>query len=262
MSNCTICGFTALTQFQAKEWMFRLGDEYQYEFCPQCRCIQLLNRTNNPSKLYPENYYSFSRNVQALYSSPWGKKRLKLLKKQFRREGAQLKNQPVLELLKELRVSKETRIADIGCGEGELLYLLRELGFSNAEGFDPFISAHIRYSNGLEIKKMDLFEIKCGFDLIMLNHSFEHMENPLQVLKKLRDLMRNPESRLLIRVPVVNRAWNLFGPYWYQLDPPRHLHLCSIEGMNLLLEKADLIVEKTVFDSTEAQIFLSEKNFY
>ncbi|MFM8313330.1 MAG: hypothetical protein ACKOA8_03510, partial [Deltaproteobacteria bacterium] len=66
----------------------------------------------------------------------------------------------------------------------------------------------------------------------------------------------------LIRIPVVNRAWKLFREYWYQLDPPRHMHLYSPKGFYLLLKQAGLTVERTIFDSTEAQIFSSEKNFY
>lgn len=74
--------------------------------------------------------------------------------------------------------------------------------------------------------------------------------------------MDGPEARLLIRVPVVNMAWNLFREYWYQLDPPRHIHLYSPKGFSLLLKQAGLNLEQTIFDSTEAQILSSEKNFY
>lgn len=88
------------------------------------------------------------------------------------------------------------------------------------------------------------------------------MNDPVRVLKKIRELMDGPEANLLIRVPVVNMAWNLFREHWYQLDPPRHLHIFSPTGLSRLLTREGFLVEKIIFDSTEAQILSSEKNFY
>ena len=242
--------------------MFHEGREFSYEFCELCQCIRLLNPVVDPSELYPNHYHSFTKRVEEHYSKPSERKNLELLKKRFEREKDFLPDQPVLSLLRRLNIQKQDQIADIGCGEGELLYLLRELGFVKTEGFDPFIEKSVCYSNGLKIQKTDLFSIQDTFDWILLNHSFEHMMEPIPVLLKLRDLMKEPQGRLLIRIPLVNQAWKLYREYWYQLDPPRHVFLYSIRGLAQLLQKTGLEIEQTLFDSTVAQITLSEKNFY
>lgn len=262
MIQCTVCASENLKKFRAKEWMFCEGREFTYEFCGDCRCIQLLMPQTDSAALYPKNYHSFSRNLFEFYSSPTGKEKLGRVKKSFWKTSGKIKDQPVLELLRDLKVNPSASITDIGCGTGELLYLLRELGYQNTIGFDPFLDESIRYRNGLQIKKLGIDAIQSKFDVIMLNHSFEHMTNPLLVLNQLRALLKDSRSRILIRVPVVNKAWNDFGEYWYQIDPPRHLHLFSPKGMLLILKQAHLEAEKTVFDSTVAQVFLSEKNFY
>lgn len=259
---CIACGSKQKDVFQAKEWMFNTGKEFNFEFCQECQSIELIDPIVDSTKLYPEHYYSFSKNIEQLFATRAGQQLISRIKRQFNRQGCQIKEYRVLGLLRDFKLSYENRIADIGCGEGELLYLLRELGFSKTQGFDPFIEKSFRYSNGLEIKKMHVDEIKGPFDFIMLNHSFEHMKDPIGVLKKLRGLMDGDEARLMIRIPVVNMAWNLFREYWYQLDPPRHVHLYSPSGFSLLLNQVGLIVEKTFYDSTEAQILSSEKNFY
>lgn len=262
MSKCTVCGSQKLKKFQAREWMFGGGRVFDYDFCDECRCIQLSGPAMNPSHLYPSKYHSFSRDLADFYMSARGRKKIERIKKNFGNPSLAIKDNPVLELLRDLKIDREAVIADIGCGNGELLYVLRELGFKNNVGFDPFLEEPIRYLNGLQIKKLGLDAIQSKFDVIMLNHSFEHMANPLSVLHQLRALLKDSQSRILIRIPVVNKMWNDFGEYWYQIDPPRHLHLFSHQGMSLLLQQAHLKAEKTVFDSTVAQVFLSEKNFY
>ncbi|NBW98521.1 class I SAM-dependent methyltransferase [bacterium] len=262
MTECAICSSTHLETFRAPEWMFRTGKAFLYAFCRNCFCIQLQEKVTDFSDIYPRQYHSFQRDLEQFYSTPLQKKELNKLKFQFENHDAHLKKHSTLAVLRGFKVGKEMQIADIGCGSGELLYLLKELGFEQTIGFDPYLKSNIRYSNGLEIKKLGIDQIQDSFDLIMLHHSFEHMENPRMVLKRLCHLLKDSQGKLLIRIPLVNHAWNCFREYWYQLDPPRHIHLYSMRGFTLLLKECGLEIERTIFDSTPAQILLSEKNFY
>jgi SAM-dependent methyltransferase len=261
-AHCDICGSSNLSPFSAKEWMFKTKEEFSYAQCNQCECIQLLTKIDDFSKYYPPNYHSFGKDLDTRFSTPRFQKDLRLLKTRFFENSPLPKGYETLDLIRKLGIDKHTRIVDIGCGNGELLYFLRELGFKNTTGFDPFINSDIEYRNGLQIKKCSVYEIQSQFDLVMLNHSFEHMREPLKVLQQAESIFSNDSGRLLILIPVVNEAWSLFREYWYQIDPPRHLYLYSVKGLHTLLEKVGLQLEKTIFDSTPAQILLSEKTYY
>ena len=61
------------------------------------------------------------------------------------------------------------------------------------------------------------------YDFIMLNHVFEHMDDPVETLQKLYQLLK-PNSYLLIRTPVMGTySWNKYQENWMGLDAPRHI---------------------------------------
>ena len=93
----------------------------------------------------------------------------------------------------------------------------------------------------------------------MLHHSFEHMDSPLKVLIKLKELL-NPGGHLLIRIPVANsHAWRKYKAFWYALDAPRHLFLHTTQSMQLLAESSGLKIDDIEYDSPTAQLIYSEK---
>lgn len=76
------------------------------------------------------------------------------------------------------------------------------------------------------------------FDLIRMSDSFEHMTDPLEVLKSARRLLKE-DGVLDMTIPTYpNIAFEQFGPYWYQIDAPRHIFLHSKESLAYLAEKA------------------------
>jgi SAM-dependent methyltransferase len=163
------------------------------------------------------------------------------------------------ESLKEkiLDINFKSKILDFGCGNGKLLQNLQYFGFQNLTGADAFIEKNIFYPNGINIYKRPLNEIEPFFDLIMLHHSFEHLPDPLETLQEIYRLLAKNKF-CLIRIPVVNYAWEKYGVNWVQLDPPRHLFLYTEKSLRLLAEKAGFTVEKVVYDSEEFQFWASE----
>ena len=96
-------------------------------------------------------------------------------------------------------------------------------------------------------------------DFIILHHSFEHMAEPLSVLKKIYQLLL-PNGYVLIRIPVSSSyAWREYDLNWVQLDAPRHLFLHSIESMQLLAKQAGFQMKDIVFDSSAFQFWGSEQ---
>lgn len=99
-----------------------------------------------------------------------------------------------------------TRSLDIGASSGEWVYFLHSLGVA-ARGIEPHqgYSAFARESLGLSVMdgtlQQRLPQLPAGgFDLVSLFHVLEHLPDPLQALRDIRELLA-PEGVLFIEVP-------------------------------------------------------------
>jgi predicted SAM-dependent methyltransferase len=92
----------------------------------------------------------------------------------------------------------------------------------------------------------------------MFHHSFEHLEDPDGTLREAHRLLKD-NGYMLIRIPVINFAWEKYGVNWVQLDPPRHLFLYTERAFCSLAEKSGFEVEKIIYDSTAFQFWGSEQ---
>lgn len=267
MMKCNICGNTKNnTRWEVREMMFGFRDTFTYYQCTKCECLQISKVPDNLDKYYPNNYYSF----QSAHTHKFSTRLKNLFKK--RRDRSALYNTGLagnflntffpnkkLEILSEIHLNDQSRILDVGCGTGHLLYSLREIGFRNLLGTDPFLDGDIEYENGLKVLNKSIFEVKGEWDLIMFHHSFEHIPNPAETLNKVYDLLSD-DGVCLIRVPTVSSfAWEHYRENWVQLDAPRHFFIHSIKSIKLLAERADLRLEKTVYDSNALQFWGSEQ---
>ena len=136
------------------------------------------------------------------------------------------------------------RVLDIGCGEGTFLAAMSRRGW---EGWGVEVSAEgaarAAARPGLRIFNKPLDE--CGlapasFDLITLWHSIEHVPDPEALLRRAAGLLKDG-GRLFLAFPNAE-SWDfaLFGPRWFHLDPPRHLHYFSPKTISALLERCGL----------------------
>lgn len=255
--SCLVCfNNTRGPVYQVKEMMFGSGEQFAYTQCHQCGTIQQLDPPHNMSDYYPKGYYSFAglslSNVQVRWM-----KRLRFFL--FRKFGLTL-FQPVYgNWLNILAIDKQQAIADIGCGNGQLLYEMYSSGYVNLSGFDPFMNASRTIARGLKLYKMDLDQIQGSYHAVMLHHAFEHMPNPDASFSQLVGLLQ-PGGKLLIRVPVSDgEAWTVFREHWVQLDAPRHYFIPSVAGMKILADRHGLELYHTEFDSTSFQFWASEK---
>jgi SAM-dependent methyltransferase len=158
----------------------------------------------------------------------------------------------------ELEIKRDARILDVGCGGGALLERLACVGFTRLAGADPFIGADGHTARGIPLMKRYLNEVAGEFDLIMFNHSLEHIPDPVATLRMASERLA-PEGICLARVPTTSsEAWNIYGSDWVQADAPRHMVIPSRRGMALAAEKAGLRVVKTFDDSTLGQFMGSE----
>lgn len=159
--------------------------------------------------------------------------------------------------MKESNIDLDSAILDVGCGKGKLLYFLRNQGFINLFGVDPYVTEDI-VDDHISICKGELKNLSGIFDLIMLHHSFEHMADPRDAFLYLSRLLA-PLGKLLIRIPVANSlAWDKYRSNWAQLDAPRHFYLHSIKSIEILAKECGLRVNNVIYDSTGFQFWGSE----
>jgi len=162
------------------------------------------------------------------------------------------------EWLKIAKLRLDSMILDVGCGAGDLLLAMRRVGFSKLTGLDPYLEQDIHYENEVTVLKRSLNELEGKYDFIMLNHSFEHMDDPLPTLNNIHRLLSD-DRFALIRIPVVQcHAWETYGVNWYQLDAPRHFFLHTEKSMEILAAQAGFKVSNIVYDSTGSQFWMSE----
>jgi SAM-dependent methyltransferase len=164
-----------------------------------------------------------------------------------------------VERMKIAGVAFNDSILDVGCGQGILLHKMKESGFENVIGIDPFIDETIPYKNGLIILKKDFSDMDGLYDLVMYNHSFEHMQNPFEVMKKSNELLKLNKT-LLIRIPVADSfAFNHYNENWCSLDAPRHLYLHTKKSIEILAKSSGFEIKKINYDSRSWQLWGSEQ---
>lgn len=93
---------------------------------------------------------------------------------------------------------------DIGAGSGEFLYLAKASGIS-ARGVEPNIdyADYCREELGLDVRtgRLEDFDFTAErFDLIRLSHVLEHLPQPVETLKRLRDMLAD-DGVLYVEVP-------------------------------------------------------------
>ncbi|HJH26402.1 MAG TPA: hypothetical protein C5S37_06415 [Methanophagales archaeon] len=127
-------------------------------------------------------------------------------------------------------------------------------------GVDPYIDEEV-INRDVKILKKTIHELpdRQKFDLIISNHSFEHIPDQLETLVKVSKIL-SENGVCLIRMPVrTEYIWNRYGVNWVQIDAPRHFFLHTLKSFELLVKKSGLIIQDVIFDSTEFQFWGSEQ---
>lgn len=263
--QCRICGAGDATRYQTREMMYGSREPFTYFQCRQCGCLQIARIPDDIGRFYPSDYYSF----QAPRKKKGGLSRMRRVARRryaIERKGIfggllyfAKKPNAILRLYGDLGVKLSDRILDVGCGAGNSVRDLQEIGCDGALGVDPFIGQDIYDESRLVVKKAEITEIQEVFDLIVFHHSFEHLPNPAEVLAHCRKITATG-GRVLIRVPTVtSQAWETYRENWVQLDAPRHLFLHSHDSLRHLAGNADFKIDRISCDSDTFQFWGSEQ---
>lgn len=156
------------------------------------------------------------------------------------------------------------RVLDVGCGRALLLDSMAGSGAEchglEREGFD---TAQVSSKVTMHLGPVDSLVFGPGsFQLVLLWHVLEHLENPGEVLQQLADRL-SPGGLMAVAVPNIDSLqarW--FGPDWFHLDLPRHLWHFSPGTLATLWRSAGLESVDTSEFAAEQELFGFVQSFF
>lgn len=124
-------------------------------------------------------------------------------------------------------------VLDYGCGEGLLLDYLREIGFTDCTGYDPYSA---KYSDPGALERR--------YDAVICQDVIEHVENPRRLMELLAGCVR-PGGLLCVGTPRAEGI-DLERPAEsiHSLHQPFHLHILSETALEAIAADAGLVAEK------------------
>ena len=251
LDACPLCDSTiARRAFTLPDRLHGVPGEFSYDRCGDCGTVY-----QNPQviaedlpRCYPSDYYTHAASTatapgdrapsetrrrlrDAITHARRGETQSPLDAALGRLLGASrsMREQAFYGLLDELipRRPEDGRALEIGCGAGHLLALLHRNGW-RAEGieWDAAAAAAVRERTGLPVRVGDYARLDLPqqeYDLVVLQHVFEHLPDPGNALRLLGSLVR-PEGRLVLIFPNPRGLGaRLLGRHWFPWEPPRHL---------------------------------------
>lgn len=173
--------------------------------CPQCEtvhCLEVVDLDYYYSK-YPDEELSLTAPLRLLYGG---------LHKRLKKHG----------------FTNRHKLLDYGCGKGLFLQYLKEQGFEQGYGYDPYGER-----NGFG----DTSVLEKGpFDYILLSDVIEHVERPRKLLTTL-DALLTPGGHIMVGAP---NAAHLkldqpqLSDYYNEVHVPYHLHIYTRESVERL----------------------------
>ena len=85
-------------------------------------------------------------------------------------------------------------------------------------------------------------------DAVMMNHSFEHMLQPKEVIAKIDSILK-PGGEFMIRIPVRGGGFDRYKEHWLCFDAPRHLFLTTEKGILELIKGTALELVSIRFET-------------
>ena len=146
-----------------------------------------------------------------------------------------------------LKAGESGRLLDVGCGNGEYMDRMRQLGW-DVVGVEPDGRAVsvAREGLGLEVFEGTLEGAKFPhdyFNAITMNHVIEHACDPIGLLKECRRILK-PGGKLVVITPnIQSLGQRMFKDAWLHWDPPRHLFLLALHSLRLCSVRSGLDVQ-------------------
>lgn len=137
------------------------------------------------------------------------------------------------------------RLLDVGCGSGETMLRMRDLGWEVVGVEFDVEAARVAAERAGAPVLATLEEVEAGsFDAVVLDHVVEHLADAPSTLRSCWRALR-PGGRLALATPNAgSAARHRFGPNWLHWDPPRHLALRGERGLRDLVCESGFEVDR------------------
>ena len=254
---------------QSTDRLFGRNEVHYIVRCVGCGFRYLSPRPADPygSEVYPEDYPLYKKRLSKP-SDKAAEHGLRGLKRRMdahnlRRLGYRLDwlpaSGPLARALSPLRRKRfrhgtlpphgKCRLLEVGCATGRLLYRHKSLGWETTGVEMSDASAQGARDAGLDVRTGRVEEqvLRRGhFDVIVLMHVLEHLEDPAATLRDLAPLLA-PGGQIMVEIPNADAAGlDWFGTYWMALDPPRHLSHFALRDIERLAERAGIHLTRHV----------------
>jgi 2-polyprenyl-3-methyl-5-hydroxy-6-metoxy-1,4-benzoquinol methylase len=138
------------------------------------------------------------------------------------------------------KYKRRGKVIDVGCGSGRLMLKMQKRGF-DVWGCELNADSNNFASKLLEGRIFYKKLTECNFpehsfDFVTMFQSLEHMHNFDELFKEISRIIKD-DGLVYIYVPNMEFfEFRLFGPYYYNLEVPRHLYCFTRNSIrNLLL---------------------------
>lgn len=234
-NKCPFCGKASRELFCVTDQKTRYKDIFCVHKCSNCH-IEFIYPPKDLAKFYKNDYFS----DQVLCDNFMHKLKKYIVNNCYIQNNILTHHlcRILIRLVAGLpsTVKRGDRFLDIGCGSGDVLYLLKDVGV-DVYGLD--ISEHavrLAREHGLENvvqgTELDICKFEDNFlTFIRASHVLEHMVNPMAFLK-LANKKLAVGGQLLIQTPNIDSLGQIFGKSAkYYSDIPRHIILFSTAGL-------------------------------
>ena len=206
---CAVCGYAgAPSEKERVRGNIRRLREKTFEVwrCAQCRCLhcEKVEDLAGYYKQYPVREQKLDYFLRAWYGE-------------------------VLKRMIKAGVKPDHQILDYGCNKGLFLDFLKEKGFRNCVGYDPFME---------QFRSTDV--LKGRYDAVVSMDVIEHDEDPVGFLARHAALLRSG-GLLFIETPNAEGiVLDKTEEYVHALHMPYHVHILSQQALQELARKQGL----------------------